>query len=105
MGGRPGGVGTVTRGRVEVVAAGSDCWAGCRGLYKLSCHGSLALVNEEGKASGAYMGGAYTDRAYVGKAYADRDCADKAYVDEAYIGRACIDGACVGKAYIDRAAY
>ena len=44
-GGRPGGVGTVARGRVEAVAVGSGCWAGCGGLYKLGCHGSLALVN------------------------------------------------------------
>ena len=28
MGGRPGRVGTVTRGRVEAVTTGSDCWAG-----------------------------------------------------------------------------
>ena len=26
---------------------------GCGGSYELGCYGSLALVNEEGKASGA----------------------------------------------------
>ena len=40
--------------------------AGYGGSYRLSCRGSLALVNEEGKAS---------------RASADRACADRACVD------------------------
>jgi hypothetical protein len=32
-------------------------------LYKLGCHGSLALVNEEGEASGACADGACAGRA------------------------------------------
>jgi hypothetical protein len=44
------------------------CWAGCGGLYKLGCRGSLALVKGEGEASGACA-----DGACVGGA-----CADKA---------------------------
>jgi len=52
------------------------CWAGCGGLYKLGCHGSLALVNEEGEVSGACAGGACVDGA-------------------------CADGACAGEAYMD----
>jgi hypothetical protein len=28
--------------------------AGCGGLYELSCHSSLILVNKEGKTSGVY---------------------------------------------------
>ena len=59
------------------------CWVGCGGLYKLSCHKSLALVKREGEASKAYIGGAYTDRAYIVRAYIDRN-----YIDEAYIDRA-----------------
>ena len=47
--------------------------AGCGGSYELGCRGSLALVNEEGKASGAS---------------ADRACADGA----------CVGGACAGRA-------
>ena len=47
--------------------------AGCGGSYKFGCRGSLALVNKEGKASGAS---------------ADRACADGAYT-----GGACINGA------------
>ena len=54
------------------------CWA-CGGLYELGCRRSLALVKEEGKASGAYAGGACADVACVGGAYADR----------AYVGGAC----------------
>ena len=77
-GGRLSGVGTVAGGKVEAVAAGSDCWAGCGGLYKLGCHGSLALVNK-GEASGACADGA---------------CAGGAYADGAYMDRACPDGAC-----------
>ena len=58
---------------------------GCGGLYKLGCHGSLALVNEEGEANRACAGGAYADGA----------CADGACV-----GGACADGACAdGAAY------
>jgi hypothetical protein len=34
-------------------------------LYKLSCYSSLALVNEEGEASGACAGGACVDGACV----------------------------------------
>ena len=82
-GGRLGEVGAVARGRVEAVAVGSDCWAGCRGLYKLGCRGSLALVNEGGKASGACM---------------DRVCMDRACMDGVCTGKACTDGACVGGA-------
>ena len=107
-GGRPGGVGTVAGGRVEAVAAGSHCWAGCGGLYKLSCHGSLALVNEEGEASGACADGACADGACAGGACADGACADGAWADEACVGGACADGACadgacVGGACADRA--
>ena len=68
---------------------------GYRGLYKLSYYRSLALVKGEGKASRAYIGGAYANRAYVDKA-----CADKAYIGGAYA-----DGAYIGGAYIDGAAY
>ena len=65
-----------SRGRVEAVAAGSDCWVGCGGSYELGCRGSLALVDEEGEASGA--------------------CADVACADVACIGGACADRACAG---------
>jgi hypothetical protein len=51
---------------------------GCGGLYKLGCHGSLALVNKKGETSGACAGGA---------------CADGACVDGACTNRACVDGA------------
>jgi hypothetical protein len=47
--------------RVDAVAVGSDCWAGCGGSYELGCRGSLALVNEEGEASGASADGAGAD--------------------------------------------
>ena len=67
------------------------CWARCGVLYKLGCHRSLALVKGEGKASGAYAGGACTDKACVGEACADGDCADEACVDGACAGRACAD--------------
>ena len=57
------------------------CWA-YGDLYELSCHRSLALVKGEGKASGAYAGGAYADGAYIGRAYADRACVGgAAYID------------------------
>ena len=89
-------------GRVEAVTAGSDCWAGCGGLYKLGCHSSLALVNE-GEASGAYTDGACADGACAGGACADGACVDGAYIDGAYIDGAYIDrvytdGACINKA-------
>jgi len=48
----------------------------------------LALVKEEGKASGACVGGACADGACV-----DRACADEACVGGAYADRACVDGA------------
>ena len=102
-GGRPGRVKTVAGGRVKAVAISSNCQAGCGGLYKLSCHNSLALVNEEGKASGAYADRAYTDKAYLGKAYVGEACADKACTDKAYIGGAYAGEVCVDKAYIDGA--
>ena len=70
-GGRLNKVGTVTRGKVEAVAAGSNCWAGCGGLYKLGCHGSSALVN------GGEANGAYADKACAGGACADGACVDK----------------------------
>ena len=76
-GGRLGGVGTVAGGRVEAVAVGSDCWAGCGGLYRLGCRGSLALVN------GGEACGASADGAYVNEACADGVCADRAYMDGA----------------------
>ena len=47
-------------------------WANYGGLYKLNCYRSLALVKEEGEASGACAGGACVDRAYIGGAYADK---------------------------------
>jgi hypothetical protein len=90
--------------RVEAVAAGSDCWelyygwAGCGGLYKLSCYGSLALVNEEGEASGACA-----DGACVGGACVDGACADGACIDGACGGGACAGGVCVGRACVDGA--
>ena len=59
------------------------CWAGCGGLYELSCRRSLALVKGEGEASGACAGGACADGACVGGACADGDCADEACVDGA----------------------
>ena len=55
----------------------------CGGLYELSCRNSLALVNKDSKASGAY---------------ADRACADGAYTDGAYADGACADGACASVA-------
>ena len=69
------------------------CWA-CGSLYELGCRRSLALVKEEGKASGACA-----DEACVGGA-----CADGACADEACVGGACADGACVGGACVDGAA-
>ena len=73
------------------------CWA-CGGLYKLSCCRSLALVKEEGKASGACAGGACADGACVGGACADGACVGGACVDRACAGGACVGGACVGGA-------
>ena len=93
-GGRLGGVGTVARGRVEAVAAGSNCWAGCGGLYKLGCRSSLVLVNEGGKASGAYV-----DGACAGGACADGAVVDGAYADGACIDRTCADGTCADGTY------
>ena len=84
--------------KVEAVAAGSDCWAGCGGLYKFGCHSSLALVNEEGEASGACADGACT-----GGACADGACTDGACVDRVCAGGAFADGACVGGAFVDGA--
>ena len=106
--GRLGGVGIVARGRVEAVTAGSDCWAGCGGLYKLGCHSSLALVNKEGEASGACSDRACADRACAGEACADGACADGACaggacVDGACTDEACTGGVCVGRAYADGA--
>jgi hypothetical protein len=48
--------------------------AGCGGSHELSCRGSLALVNEEGEASGAYAGGAYADGACASIACYYRNC-------------------------------
>ena len=87
-GGRLSGVGTVARGRVEAVAIGSNYWASCKGLYKLGCHSSLALVNKESKASGAC-----TDRACADGACTDRACAGGACTDKAVVDRACTGGA------------
>ena len=97
-GGRPGGVETVARGRVEEVTAGSDCWAGCGGLYKLGCRGSLALVNEEGEAGGACMDGACADGACT-----DGACGNGACADRVCVGRACAGGVCTGGACVDGA--
>jgi hypothetical protein len=102
-----------SRGRVEAVAADSDCWAGCGGLYELGCHSSLALVNEEGKASRACADracadeacrdGACIDGACTGGACTDGACIDGACADGAYVGGACEDGAVIDGAYIDGA--
>jgi hypothetical protein len=61
-------------GRVEAVAAGSNCWVGCGGLYGLGCHGSLALINEKGEAGGASAGGTCADGACTGGACGDGAC-------------------------------
>ena len=90
-GGRPGGVGTVAGGRVEAVAAGSDCWAGCRGLYEL------------GEASGACAEGACADGGYADGGCAHGACTDGACIDGACIDGACTDGACTDRACIDGA--
>ena len=82
-----------SRGRVEAVAAGSDCWAGYGGLYELGCRSSLALVNKEGEAS----------RACVDRACVDGACADRACTGGACAGGACVDGACIGGACTGRA--
>ena len=93
---------------VEAVAAGSDCWAGCGCSYELGCRGSLALVNEEGKAGGACADGACAGGACIGGACTNGACADVACIGGACIGgacagRACADEACAGGAYIDGA--
>ena len=77
------------------------CWA-CGGLYKLSCRGSLALVKEEGEASGACADGACAGRASVDGACVGGACAGGAYagrasIEGACVGGACADGACTGK--------
>ena len=117
-GGRLGGVGTVTEKGVEAVVAGSDCWAlyscwaGCGGLYRLGCRGSLALVNG-GEACGASADGACvngacadgvcTDGVCTDGAFADGACADRVFVDGACAEGACAGGACVGGACADGA--
>jgi hypothetical protein len=55
--------------------------AGCGGSYEFGCRSSLALVNKEGKASGAcadvaYAGGACTDGACTDGGCADGGCVD-----------------------------
>ena len=107
-GGRLGEVGAVAGEGVEAVAIGSDCWAGCGGLYKLGCRSSLALVNGEGEASRACMGGAYADRAYadgacIGGACTGGVCTGGACTDGACVDGACVDGACADGAYMGRA--
>ena len=69
---------------------------GCGGLYGLGCRGSLALVNEEGKASGACANGACADGACANGACANGACADRACADGACAGGACVDGAVAG---------
>jgi hypothetical protein len=102
-------VGVVAGGRVEAVAAGSNCWelycrwTGCGGSYELGCRGSLALVNEEGEASGACIGGACTNGACGGGACAGGACIGGACANGACAGRACVDGACAGGACADGA--
>jgi hypothetical protein len=91
----------VLRG-VGAVAAGSDCWAGCGGSYKLSCHGPLALVNE-GEASGASADGACAGGACTNGACADGACAGGACTGGVCAGGACTDGACVGGVCAGRA--
>ena len=59
-------------------------------MYKLSCHGSLALVNKESEASGACADGACVSGACV-----DGACVDGACMGGAYAGGACADGACI----------
>jgi hypothetical protein len=77
--------------------------AGCGGSYELGCRGSLALVNEEGEASGACLGGACADGACVDGACADGACVDGACADGACVGGACVDGACADGACADGA--
>jgi hypothetical protein len=95
-----GGMGSlVVRGR-SFKAAGAELyyyWAGCGGLYRLSCYKSLALVKREGETSGTCAGGACVDRACIDGACVDKvciggACADKACINGAYIGGACVDG-------------
>jgi hypothetical protein len=83
-----------------VVAAGSDCWVGCGGLYKLGCHSSLALVNERVKAGGACADRACADGGCADGAFADGACTDGAFTDGACIGGACADGACIDGAVV-----
>jgi hypothetical protein len=95
-GGRPGGVGTVTRGRVEAVAVGSNCWADCG-----ACAGGACT--DGAYRDGAYGGGAYTDRACIDGACPGGACLGGACADGACVGRACAGGACAGGACIDGA--
>ena len=44
-------------------------------MYRLSYYNFLALVNEEGKAIRAYVGGAYVNKTYPNGAYADETVA------------------------------
>ena len=44
-------------------------------MYRLSYYNFLALVNEEGKAIRAYVGGAYVNKTYPNKTYADETVA------------------------------
>ena len=90
-GGRLGGVGTVTGGRVEAVAVGSDYWAGCRGLYKLN------------KASGAYAEGVCADGGCIDGVCSDGGCADGGCADGGCADEGCTDGACIDKACTDEA--
>ena len=62
-------------------------WASCKGLYKLNCYKSLALVKGEGKANKAYISGVYMDKVYIGKTYTDKAYVDRAYADKAYIDK------------------
>ena len=89
-----------TKGKVDAVATGSDYWAGCRGLYKLSCRSSLALVNKDGEASEACAEGTCVDGAYIDKSCAGRGCADGAYTGGAYTDGGCTGRSCTGGAYI-----
>ena len=72
-------------------------------MYKLSCHSSLALVNEEGKASGAFADGACVDGTCVDGACAGGACTDRACAGGACTDGACTDGACAGGACADGA--
>ena len=65
--------------------------AGCGGSYELGCRGSLALVDEEGEASGACADVACADGGCAGGACTGGGCTDGACADGA-----CTDGPCVG---------